>query len=314
MFILRSIVAVALVLGLTLAPDYADARAGGSKSSGSRGGQTYAPTPAKPIERSMTAKPAQPSVQPGAVAPGVGAPARGGMFGSPVMTGLLGGFLGAGLFGLLFSNSAFAAEGANGAAGMFGMLLQFALIAAAVWIGVNLFRRMSGQGQPRTAGASFGGFGRSMPLDAGAAGQVAQGEDVAPQPGPQITDADREAFGQVLAETQAAWSDGDLARLRTLATPEMVSYFAEDLAETASRGERNIVRDAALLKGDVVENWVEGDRQYATAVMTWRAIDYVERDGRPVSGDAATAVEATEAWTFMRARGGRWLLSAIQQI
>lgn len=319
MFILRSILAAVLVLGLAMAPGDADARAGGSKSFGSRGGQTYAPTPAKPIERSMTAKPAQPSVQPGAVAPGVGAPpaggvGRGGMFGSPVMTGFLGGLLGAGRFGLLFSSSAFAAEGANGAAGMFGMLLQFALIAAAVWLGVGFFRRMFGQAQPRTAGASFGGagFGQGTPLDAGAS--RASGQEAVPQPGPEITEADREAFGRILAETQAAWSEGDLARLRTLATPEMVSYFAEDLAEAASRGERNVVRDPELLKGDVVENWVEGDRQYATAVMTWRAIDYVERGGRPVSGDVATATEATEAWTFMRTRDGRWLLSAIQQI
>src|SRR5262245_42668894 len=112
MFNLRVFLAAVLAVGLLMAPQYADARAGGSKSSGSRGGQTYAPTPAKPIERSTTAKPdTPPAVQPGA--PGrmggtspMATPARGGLFGSPMMTGLLGGFLGAGLFGLLFSNSA----------------------------------------------------------------------------------------------------------------------------------------------------------------------------------------------------------------
>jgi len=317
MFTLRSVLAAMLALGLLLAPDYADARAGGSKSFGSRGGQTYAPTPAKPIERSVTApKPTQPAVQPGSAGTGVGSPARGGLFGSPMMTGILGGLLGAGLFGMLFSGSAFAAEGASGAAGLFGMLLQFALIAAAVWLGVTLFRRMFGQAQPRPAGASLGSasFGHGMPLDTGMGGARPAGFDVAPQAGPEVTDADRQEFGRILAETQAAWSEGDLVRLRSLATPEMVSYFAEDQAEAASRGERNVVRDPALLKGDVVENWVEGDRQYATAVMTWRAIDYVERDGKLVSGDAQAAVEATEAWTFMRIQGGRWLLSAIQQI
>lgn len=324
MFKLRVVLAAFLAVGLLMAPQYADARAGGSKSSGSRGSQTYAPTPAKPIERSTTAKPdSTPGVQPGAggaaagtrAATPVGSPARGGLFGSPMMTGLLGGFLGAGLFGLLFSNSAWAADGASGGMGMLGMLLQFGLIAALVYFGFKLFRRMTGQAQPSAAGASFGtaGFGRGAAFDTSADAR-AVGYEQAPQAGPEITDTDRQAFGDILAQTQAAWSDGDLARLRALATPEMVSYFADDMAEAASRGERNIVRDPVLLKGDVVENWLEGDRQYVTAVLTWRAVDYVERDGHVVSGDSATAVEATEAWTFMRTPGGRWLLSAIQQI
>jgi predicted lipid-binding transport protein (Tim44 family) len=318
MFKLRVVLAAFLAVGLLMAPQYADARAGGSKSSGSRGSQTYAPTPAKPMERSTTAKPdSAPGVQPGAAgtraATPVGSPARGGLFGSPMMTGLLGGFLGAGLFGLLFSNSAWAADGASGGMGMLGLLLQLGLIAALVYFGVKLFRRMTGQTQPSMAGASFGtaGFGRGADFDTNAR---TAGYEQAPQAGPEITDTDRQAFGDILAQTQVAWSDGDLARLRALATPEMVSYFADDMAEAASRGERNIVRDPVLLKGDVVENWIEGDRQYVTAVLTWRAVDYVERDGRVVSGDSATAVEATEAWTFMRTPGGRWLLSAIQQI
>jgi predicted lipid-binding transport protein (Tim44 family) len=55
--------------------------------------------------------------------------------------------------------------------------------------------------------------------------------------------------------------------------------------------------------------------------MRWRAIDYVTRLGRPssdpesiVSGNPRVAVEAEEVWTFVRRRGGDWLLSAIQQV
>ncbi len=39
--------------------------------------------------------------------------------------------------------------------------------------------------------------------------------------------------------------------------------------------------------------------------------------GRPdaiVGGDPRVPVEAEEIWTFMRPRGGGWLLSAIQQV
>jgi hypothetical protein len=55
--------------------------------------------------------------------------------------------------------------------------------------------------------------------------------------------------------------------------------------------------------------------------MRWRANDYVARLGRPpgspdslVSGDPRTPVESEELWTFVRRRGGQWLLSAIQQV
>jgi predicted lipid-binding transport protein (Tim44 family) len=33
-----------------------------------------------------------------------------------------------------------------------------------------------------------------------------------------------------------------------------------------------------------------------------------------VSGDPKTPVESEELWTFVRRRGGNWLLSAIQQV
>ena len=86
-------------------------------------------------------------------------------------------------------------------------------------------------------------------------------------------------------------------------------------------GVRNLVSDVELLKGELAESWEEGDLQYATAYLQWRAIDYLARLGRSpgdpdwlVSGDPRTPVEATEMWTFVRRRGGQWLLSAIQQI
>ncbi len=322
---MRGIFAAVLGAALILAPALAEARAGGGKSSGSRGSQTFQSTPAKPIERSIT-QPGAPGAQPGGgminTAPrptgqpgmaGAGMAAagtRGGMFGSPFMTGLMGGFLGAGLAGMIFGSSAHAAgaEG-SGAGSMVGMLLQFAMIGGLAYLGFALFRRFTGAGRPAEATAGAHGNARSMPFGMAGGGDVA-----AVEAGPEVTDEDRREFGETLAKIQKAWSEGDLAALKRLATPEMVSYFAEDRADAESRGERNVVGDVELLKGDVVDNWVEGNRQYATAVMTWSAIDYVERDGQVISGDPRNPVEATEAWTFVRVQGGQWLLSAIQQI
>ena len=35
--------------------------------------------------------------------------------------------------------------------------------------------------------------------------------------------------------------------------------------------------------------------------------------GRVVQGNASARTQSTEVWTFLRAPGGRWILSAIQQ-
>ena len=75
----------------------------------------------------------------------------------------------------------------------------------------------------------------------------------------------------------------------------------------------NRVSDVKLLQGDLAEAWREGDADYATVAMRFALNDsMVERaSGRTVEGGSQS--EVTELWTFRRARGGDWLLSAIQQ-
>jgi predicted lipid-binding transport protein (Tim44 family) len=66
-----------------------------------------------------------------------------------------------------------------------------------------------------------------------------------------------------------------------------------------------------LLQGDLAEAWSEGATQYATLAMRFSLNDrLVSRDnGQMVEGGPQ---EVTELWTFMRSRGGHWILSAIQ--
>jgi predicted lipid-binding transport protein (Tim44 family) len=92
----------------------------------------------------------------------------------------------------------------------------------------------------------------------------------------------------------------------------MLSYFSEDLAANASKGVVNRVSDVKLLQGDLAEAWRESDTDYATVAMRYSLNDQtVDRDsGRVVEGGPD---EAAEVWTFLRARGGHWLVSAIQQ-
>ena len=75
----------------------------------------------------------------------------------------------------------------------------------------------------------------------------------------------------------------------------------------------NRVTDVKLLQGDLAEAWREGDTDYATVAMKFALKDsMIERaSGHTVEGGEPS--EVTELWTFMRARGGNWMLSAIQQ-
>ena len=95
-----------------------------------------------------------------------------------------------------------------------------------------------------------------------------------------------------------------------MATPEMLSYFSDQLAGNASRGLINRVADVKLLQGDLAEAWREGRTDYATVAMKYALKNsMVERTSRrTVEGGERT--EVTELWTFMRQW---WQFSAIQQ-
>jgi predicted lipid-binding transport protein (Tim44 family) len=102
--------------------------------------------------------------------------------------------------------------------------------------------------------------------------------------------------------------------LRAKVTPEMLSYFSEDLAKNSSRGLVNQISDVKLEQGDLAEAWREDAADYASVAMRFSLVDRMVElaSGKTVDG-SATPVDVTEIWTFMRARGGNWLLSAIQQ-
>jgi predicted lipid-binding transport protein (Tim44 family) len=306
----RILLALFFCASVALTPAIAEARAGSSygsrpSSMGSRGLRTYQNDNAQPLSRSMT------PFQQGPVtsSPSPSAPAYGG--GSffqrhPFLTGLAGGFLGSWLFG----HGGYAADGASGGSGL-GMLLELLIIGGLIYLVFRLFRGRAFS----TAGPGRVPF--SMPRSAGAAAtpRPARGQDI------NLSDADLAAFQTLHAAVQEAWSAGDLGRLRRLMTPEMLSYFSEELTRNSSQGVQNIVSDVQLIKGELSESWQEGDLQNATAYMRWRAIDYVLRLGRSpgdpdsiVSGNPRIPVEAEEVWTFVRRRGGNWLLSAIQQV
>ena len=122
----------------------------------------------------------------------------------------------------------------------------------------------------------------------------------------EVLPADYEAFERLLGDIQDAWSNEDVARLHTLATPEMVSYFTGDLQKNRARNVVNKVSGTEAAAGRPRGAWREGDTVYASVAMRFALIDKtLERTtGRLVEG-SEVPTEATEVWTFMRPRGSQ---------
>lgn len=303
-----------------IAADVADARA--RISGGSRGTRTFSAPPstttaptARPVERTMT----QPT-NPGsnlATRPGLqNSPAAGLMNRPGFMGGMFAGLLGAGLIGLLLGTGL--TGGLGGLASFLGLALQIGIIVLIGWL---LFSWWQRRNQPATAMGpamrdmppsrpspyQFGGTGSGLGggLGAGSA-RPSNPDEIGTTP------ADFDAFERLLGEVQTAYGAEDIGKLRNLVTPELLSYYLEDFNANASRGVINRLTDIKLLQGDPAEAWREGDTEYCTVAVRYSLKDeMVDRSsGRVVSGGPD---EAVEIWTFMRARGGNWIVSAVQQ-
>ena len=239
------------------------------------------------------------------------------------MGGMFAGLLGAGLIGLLLGGGL--TGGLGGLASFLGLALQIGIIVLIGWL---LFTWWQRRNQPATA---MGPSMRDMPTSAPsyqsrrhrrrprrwrlAAALGGYGAANARPSNPDeigTTPADFEAFERLLGDVQTAYGAEDIGKLRNLVTPEMLSYYLEDFNANASRGVINRLSDIKLLQGDPAEAWREGDTEYCTVAVRYSLKDeMVDRaSGRVIEGGPD---EAVEIWTFMRARGGNWIVSAVQQ-
>ena len=308
---------LALAATLVFMVGVADARVG---SGGSRGNRTFntppttntAPKPAAPIERSMT-QPGKNTATPGVKTPSTAtAPSR---FGSGFGGLLMGGLLGAGLFGLLSGAGLFG--GLTGLASFLGLLLQVALIAGVAYLVISYFRNRN---QPALARASSGSGMGSLrdTFNSYRQGMGGTGGSAGSSPALAIDKADFDAFEKLLGDIQTAYAREDVDALGDMTTPEMLSYFAKDLADEKREGVRWEVSNVKLLQGDLSEAWQESGIDYATVAMRFSMIEVkLDRNtGRVTSGDRNVPEEVTEVWTFRRdhrAMAEGWKLSAVQQ-
>lgn len=291
---------VLIIFTALLVPELVYARAGGGHSSGSRGTRTYqaSPSSAQPLERSVTPK-SEPVTggqqNPNALNNGTS---------HPFLSGIAGGIVGMGIAHMLFG---------GGGMGGGGGLIQLLLIGGLIYYGIRFFRS---RGMKPGASSIF-------PMD-NLTGNASSGNIISKPDISQaitVTESDIAAFKQSLLDIQNAWSSEDFNRLRQYVTPEMLHYFNDELSANVSRGLSNRIEQVEVQKVEPVESWQEYNLTYASVIMQWTASDYMVRlDRQPnnsdyvASGDAKKAETAQEQWTFSRVEGGRWLLSAIQQM
>ena len=305
------VLAAFAALALSLAPGLADARAGGGGSMGSRGGRTWSAPPStstapssQPFQRSMT--PNTPS-SPGYAAPGYGAPG----YAAPRSALHLGPARRAGRrrasAGCCWATGSSADERGFG---FLGFLLQIFLIVMVVrW----LIRRFRGARPASPAPAA------SSPRPAAGPRPMPMGRRRrrrARSRGRRSPSARRitRRSSRSCRRSRRPGAAQDLNALRALATPEMVSYFAEQLADQSSRGVRNTVTDVRLEQGRPGRSLGRERpriRHRGDALLDDRRHPRRLRPHRRRQPERAR--HRDRALDLYAPPGGRWILSAIQQ-
>jgi len=294
------------------------ARAGGGRSSGSRGSRSFS-APMNP--GSSPSSPSRQATPPSGFQQST--PQRSGWMGG--LMGGIGGFLIGGLIGsMLFGG------GLGG--GLFGGIgfIEILLIAGLLYFGYSYLKRRQQaapassygytppqgsdtrswqSGSTSASSATVGMSDATDDLERGL-GHIRQ-MDHAFDPR-QFADTASDTFFKV----QNAWMARDMAPARDLLAPEMYESMQKDSERL--RAERHLphMENIAVRSVDVTEAWQEGGRDYVTVHFLASMLDYTvdERTNQVVDGNRNEPVKFEEYWTFVRPVGPNpWQLSAIQQ-
>ncbi|MEX2222134.1 MAG: Tim44 domain-containing protein [Candidatus Rokuibacteriota bacterium] len=321
---MRRTLALAVLLVLAILPvlsaTEAWARAGGGRSSGSRGTRSYS-APARP-----PSSPASPSQQPSSPAVSPVQSPRSGWGG--MMGGMLGGLLLGGLLGGLLSGGGFGSG--------IGMM-EILIIAGLAWFAFSYMRRRHAAASPAYAMASGPGSGPATRDDAVASaryGATAPASTATLEPPPAPPDLERglghvrqmdasfdprafaETASDVFFKVQGAWTARDLRSVSGSLAPEIQDQLQRDCNRLRAEQKINRLENIAVRTAEVTEAWQEGGQDYVTVHFLASLLDYTtdESGARVLEGSRTEPVKFEEYWTFTRPVGpGPFKLSAIQQ-
>lgn len=309
-----------LILVLVFATD-SFARAGGSRSMGSRGSRTTAPAasptaPTPPAQSS--AIPSQSPASPSAPQPSPGFFGGGG-FGRTLMGGMIGGMLG----GMLFRSLGFAGDGLVGSGiGLFEILLLAGIgFGIYVWLKRNSALSYSTAGGGVSPSTLPGSNYRGSSFEEGSvstAHSVEEGLKAISAMDPQFkVELFKNEATDIFFKIQIGWGKRDLSFSYKFLTPEMTSLFEREIARLKAEQITNHIENISIRSVELVEAWQEAGSDYITTLISANLLDYTKNDlsGEVSSGSDTEPVSFNENWTFTRPVGsGNWLLSAIQQV
>jgi len=306
--------AAIMMLSVTVLELNAEARAGGSRSSGSRGSRSYSKPassysqPSQSQPRQQFASPPSPMQQPG------------GGFMRSMAGGIMGGLLG----GMLFSSLAGAGSGWGGGMGGSGIgLFEIILLAGLGYMIYRFIKKKRELSLAPSAGQGACQREAVTPISYGyqavepAASDVDTGMSHIRQMDPSF---DENRFSDTVMDTffriQGAWMNRDLAPVSGLLTDEMKRILQEDLDRLLRDRQVNRMENIAVRKVEIAEVWQESGQDFVTALIHANLLDYTTDDasGAVVSGSKTEPVKFEEYWTFARPVGNNpWRLSAISQ-
>jgi len=293
--------------------NYADARAGGGRSGGSRGSRSFqAPSRSAQPSPSQPRREAAPPQQPGPMAPQPGGFMRG------IGTAIIGGFLGS----MLFSGLANAGMGGLGGLGGSGFgMIEVLLLAG---LGYFLYRKFR-----RPAVAT--GYGSMQYQDTQPSMQPAL-EPALGQQAPSVDQIDYRSLTMMdrsfnpdqflktaqdtFFKVQGAWNKQDTTALGALCGSELMKTWEQEINEIRARGQQNKMENIALRESEITEVWTENGEDFITARIKANLLDYTvdDKTGAVITGSNSQAVEFEEYWTFTRPVGpNSWKLNAVQQ-
>jgi len=297
------------------------ARAGGSKSFGSRGSRSYS-SPSSPSKSASS-----PSRQ---MAPAASQPQRGGFL-KNMAGGLAGGILGGMLGGMLFGSMGMASGGGIGSSGI--GLFEIVLIGAilyGIWWFIKKRRREAEAAATAGPAYSWEASQPQQPIAYGSAhatspyGDPQQTETDAPAGLAQIRQMDP-SFDERLFKDQGmdnffkiqgAWANRDFSTIRTSLTDEMFGILQRDADDLKSKKRINRLENIAVRTVDITEAWQEAGKDFITVRFGANLLDYTvdEASGQVLAGSKTEPVKFDEYWTFTRPVGNYpWQLSAISQ-
>lgn len=295
----------------------AHARAGGGRSSGSRGFTSGSGS--RSSQGTTTTRPAQ---QPGMTQPTPAQPTSPGM-GRSFLSGLGGGLLGGMIGSMLFGGRAGAAGGGSGGFG-FGDLIIILIILGIVFFVIKRFRARKAMEMSST-GAAYAPSSYSYnepakdtyyePSSRG--GSITQGLVHISEMDPAFNEAGfKESIEDNFFKIQSAWTKRDLGNVRNLLTPQMFNTFQDDVSRFIANKQFNRLENIAVRQVDIVDAVQDQGEEYITVKFLASLLDYVvdETTGQTASGSTSEPVKFLEYWTFNRKVGEKnWLLAGITQ-